>query len=209
MMSAPRLLLALLGVLVGVGSLAQASFRIELHNGREVRTSQVWDEGTEVKFVTPQGTMGLPKALIKSITAVAPARGNAPQPTARHEPPDVDRAATRARAEAHPPASVDARRDGQIPPSPPEPPPTPATQTTGGRGGRHAADAEAERAKKRHLMQQLNEATATYLASSAAKNVEAKQAALSSMRAFSTQIIDLEADVKRRHGGVLPPWWAD
>ena len=192
-------LLALIALLVWAASPVQASFIIALQNGREMRTSQVWEEGAEVKFITPQGTMGVPKALVKSIKALAPARGSAPKHASRHEAPDADRAATGTRAEARPPSPADPRRDAKTPPE----------QTTGGSRERHAADAQADRAKKRHLMQQLHEATETYLASSAARYVEAKQAALSSMRAYSTQVIDLEEDVKRRHGGVLPPWWAD
>jgi hypothetical protein len=45
---------------------------IELHNGRELTTSRVWDEGDELKFSASAGTAGVPRALVKRMKTSTP-----------------------------------------------------------------------------------------------------------------------------------------
>jgi hypothetical protein len=67
-----------------LSSLAHAtSWIIELTNGRELTTTHVWEEGEELKFFMAQGTAGVPRAIVKSITPSA--QNFKPESDSRHE----------------------------------------------------------------------------------------------------------------------------
>src|SRR5262245_12307397 len=63
------ILAAVIGLAMFVASsqALAAAFIIELHNGREVTSSHVWEEGDEIKCDVPQGIVGFTKALVKRI----------------------------------------------------------------------------------------------------------------------------------------------
>jgi hypothetical protein len=166
-----------------------ASLLIELKNGREVSTSHVWEEGDEIKFYTPYGTAGVSKHHVKRIkaaTTVSHDKGSKtslpPSPMA----PEV--ATTDTRSKKDPQQDGDSRREegkGQ---------PSSDTQQDGG-VGLTAGEAQAYHAKKVMLTAELDHATQKYLEASGARNRDA--------------ILDLGDEVKKKNGGVLPPWWND
>jgi hypothetical protein len=178
-----------------------SSFIIELQSGREVVTSHVWEEGEEIKFYTSQGTAGVPKALVKRIkTSSITYREKVSRSPL---PPST----TEARAStSDKPSQAIANRDADI-------------QRDAGNGqSSHekksegaksltAGDVRTYHAKKVMLTAELDAATNRYLAASGAKNPDAKKAALDDMRAFSTKIIELGDEVKKKNGGMLPDWW--
>lgn len=168
-----------------LASLAHAgALVIELHNGREIHTSDVWEDGDEIKFSAAHGTVGVPKTQVKRITtsplADHPRVSPPPAPTSPPEPNGgmTDRAAETP-ASPRPDTPLDAR------------------------------EADAFRARKATLIRQLNDATDAYLQASGAKQPEAKQQALQQMRDTSARIYALADDVKHTHGGTLPAWWDD
>ncbi len=57
------------------------------------------------------------------------------------------------------------------------------------------------------LTSELDAATNTSLAASAARNPDAKKAALDYMRAYCKKISELGDEVKKKNGGVLSDWW--
>ncbi len=58
-------------VLLLVAINAQAFyFSIQLHNGKEMKTAQYWEEGEKISFYTRSGTVSLPSAMIKNISRV-------------------------------------------------------------------------------------------------------------------------------------------
>jgi hypothetical protein len=60
-------------------SLAQAaSYRIQLKNGREFKTHRLWEDGGELRFSLPAGTVGVPKDAVHAIMEVGgPTRSRA------------------------------------------------------------------------------------------------------------------------------------
>jgi hypothetical protein len=166
--------------------LAQAaSYRIALTNGGELLTRHYWEEGPELRCSVAAGVLGVPKALVKSITAVeasSSARGAmvesaAPSPGAGTLPVTGKGSGGTSAAEADPSAGK-----GAVP---------------------------ADREKKAALMAQLEAARKQHFEASAAKDKAAKQRTLADMRAVAKQIYDLAEEVKAKNQGVLPPWWND
>lgn len=47
--------------------IGEAAYRIQLKNGREIITSRYWEEGSEIKFYSDGGVMGIPKDLVRRI----------------------------------------------------------------------------------------------------------------------------------------------
>jgi hypothetical protein len=63
--------------------LAQAaSYRIQLKNGREFKTHRMWEDGGEIRFSLPAGTMGVPREAVHTIMEV----GALPRSRATAEP---------------------------------------------------------------------------------------------------------------------------
>jgi hypothetical protein len=178
-----------------------ASFLIELTNGRDVRASHVWEEGDEIKFSTADGTAGVPKHLVKRIQPSTTVDQDTASATAL-PPGPADRAlsTTDRRSAKSPQQDGGMRRAAGTGPSSADQPPDGSTRLKAG-------EAQAYQAKKVMLTSQLDAATTKYLEASAARNPDAKQAALAEMREHSKTILALEDEVKKRNGGVLPPWW--
>jgi hypothetical protein len=180
--------IAVLALMLGswlVSPLAQAaSYHIQLKNGREFITTRVWEEGGELRFSLPAGTVGVPREAVHAITEVgvpAPsqARGApaASQPTAPVvSPPATSRG---------PESSAEART-------------------------RPEGDAlTSYRAKKAVLMEALDGARTQHLDAITAKDQAAKQRSLEAMRGFGKQIDELAEEVKAKNQGKLPGWWQD
>ena len=68
-------------------------------------------------------------------------------------------------------------------------------------------DSPSDREQQSTLMSQLNAATEKYLHASGARDLAAKQQALTDMRDYSKRIYALGDEVKEKHGGTLPAWW--
>jgi hypothetical protein len=45
-------------------------FTIQLHNGKEMKTAQYWEDGDKISFYARSGTVSLPKTMIKNIMKV-------------------------------------------------------------------------------------------------------------------------------------------
>ncbi|HSF31251.1 MAG TPA: hypothetical protein VLK82_12385 [Candidatus Tectomicrobia bacterium] len=57
--------------------LAQASsYHIQLKNGREFKTHRMWEDGGEIRFSLPTGTMGVPKEAVRAIQEVGTLSGS-------------------------------------------------------------------------------------------------------------------------------------
>jgi hypothetical protein len=187
-----------------VTPLAQAgSFIIELTNGREMHTSHVWEEGDELKFYAPQGTAGVPKALVKRI-----------RPDDHARPDQVSRRALALRVPEAPTSTSDASSAmNDLPAAPAGEAPgqgaPPQTTPEQGQAKLSAKDVQAYQEQKAKLRSQVDEANHTYLAASGARDPAAKQAALQEMRASAKQFYALADEVKAKYGGTLPAWWHD
>lgn len=196
-----------LAVMVGftiilVSSLAQAtSFLIELNNGREITTPHLWEEGEEIKFHVAQGTAGVPKALVKRIKTVTLASNERGSKSAvALNRPDPARSAADKRLETHANKHDEIQREadsGKASHSPKH-----ANERRLPEGASHAY-----RQKKLELTSKLDHATTQYLDAIAARNHDAKHAALDDMRGYSKRIIELGDEVKMKNDGELPHWW--
>jgi hypothetical protein len=191
-------------MIILISSWAHASsFVIELQNGREMRTTHVWEEGDEIKLSAPGGTIGFPKALVKRIHTSSPISH---ETVTRRALPPGDRHTHGASADTPPqidePHETALRHEGRERASPQASTPEDGASLTAG-------EAQAYRAKKLRLTSALDAATNAYLVASGARNPDAKKAALDDMRGYSKQIIDLGEEVKPKNGGVLPAWWND
>jgi len=66
-------------VLLLVAINAQAfNYTIELHNGRQVDTNKYWEEGDKISFYDRNGTVSLPKTMIKNISRFDGSRESEP-----------------------------------------------------------------------------------------------------------------------------------
>jgi hypothetical protein len=162
-----------------------ASYRIVLTNGREVLTSRYWEEGPELRCSVAAGVIGVPKALVKSITAVEASShvggtvGESALPTPRADTVPVPGHGSRGT-------------------------PTAEADPSAGKGA-----FSADREKKAALMAQLEAARKQHLEASAAKDGAAKQRTLADMRHIAKEIYDLAEEVQAKNKGALPPWWND
>ena len=164
--------------------LAEAtSYRIHLYNGREFITNQVWEEGGQIQFSVPAGTMAVPKEAVQAIhTSDGTAKvRSTPAPT--------------------------------IPPMKPQASPLTAPSRHQIQTEAHErldeGEVDADRLQKAALMTQLSEVRRAHLDAAAAKDRAAKQRTLEAMRQVSGQIYALEEVVRGKHQGVLPEWWHD
>jgi hypothetical protein len=177
------------------------SFIIELKNGREVTTSRVWEEGEEIKFNSPQGTVGFPKALVKRIkTSIAVYNDKSVRSSLSPSASDAKVSTIDEKSQTNANRETESREEvgnGKLS----------QEQKPAGDKSIKAGDAQAYRAKKLILTSGLDDATNKYLTASGARNPDAKQAALDDMRGYSKKILDLGDEVKKRNGGILPGWW--
>ena len=180
-----RLALMIGLTMVPLSSLAHAtSFIIELHNGHEVITPRVWEEGNEIKFSIYQGTAGVPRALVKRIKTSGlvnndkVARSSIPQ-----SPDETDKLTEKISQN-----ETDIRDQERNVKS-------------------EAEDLMSDGEKKSRLTSQLDAATKRYREASEAGNLDAKKSALNDMRAYRKKIFKLMDEVKNKNEGELPTWW--
>jgi hypothetical protein len=192
-----RLALMIGLTMVPLSSLAHAtSFIIELHNGHEVITPRVWEEGNEIKFSIYQGTAGVPRALVKRIKTSElvnndkVARSSIPQsPDETDKPTEkISQNETDIRDQERNVKSEDEKKHNS--------------------GMTHEAeDLMSDGEKKSRLTTQLDAATKRYREASEAGNLDAKKSALNDMRAYRKKIFKLMDEVKNKNEGELPTWW--
>ncbi len=192
-----RLALMIGLTMVPLSSLAHAtSFIIELHNGHEVITPRVWEEGNEIKFSIYQGTAGVPRALVKRIKTSGlvnndkVARSSIPQsPDETDKPTEkISQNETDIRDQERNVKSEDEKKHNS--------------------GMTHETeDLMSDGEKKLRLTSQLDAATKRYREASEAGNLDAKKSALNDMRAYRKKIFKLMDEVKNKNEGELPTWW--
>jgi hypothetical protein len=192
-----RLALMIGLTMVPLSSLAHATtFIIELHNGHEVITPRVWEEGNEIKFSIYQGTAGVPRALVKRIKTSGlvnndkVARSSIPQsPDETDKPTEkISQNETDIRDQERNVKSEDEKKHNS--------------------GMTHESeDLMSDGEKKLRLTSQLDAATKRYREASESGNLDAKKSALNDMRAYRKKIFKLMDAVKNKNEGELPTWW--
>jgi hypothetical protein len=166
------------------------SWIIELTNEGELTTTHVWEEGEETKFFFAQGTVGMPRTLVKHI-----------KPSAL-----VDYDSGLRRALPGPPTDPSSSPPSDVPHGVGHGPSAHERKDDGDRS-RQAGVSQSDREKKLVLTTHFDDARKKYLEAMSARNLVAEQGALEEMRAVSKRIYALADEVKAKHGGVLPAWW--
>jgi hypothetical protein len=181
-----------------LSSLAHAtSFIIELNNGREITTTQVWEEGDEVKFFVHQGTAGVHRALVKSIQTSAPVYNDS---VSRRAIPLRLTDLKASMADKSSPKKSDIRHEAGHGHSAHE-------KRYGGDMRLQGGASQAYREQKLALTSKFDEATKKYLEATVAGNPDSQKGALDERKEISKRIYALADEVKAKNGGVLPAWW--
>jgi hypothetical protein len=163
--------------------IGDAAYRIQLKNGREIITSRYWEEGSEIKFYSDDGVMGIPKDLVRQIEQSDLPEKKATKETATKE--TDEQKATKPTPMA----------DGEV--------------ATGNQTGDAKVDIKEYKEKKLLLKRKFDEAWERYLEASKNKDLEAKEKARQEMIEFSGQVYDLADELKAKNKGVLPDWWEE
>lgn len=174
----------------------QAGHLINLSNGKQIVTDRYWEEGTDIKFNRFGGVMGVPKAMVTSITQTDEAAEQESNPASeiREKAPEADAAPPAEAAEAGP-AAVEAAS------------PVPAEKAPEIKPGPDPADKEKYLKKRRQLEADAKAAIERFKELSNQKDNPEREAARKTFSDYSRQLLELQEELKQKYQGTLPQWW--
>jgi hypothetical protein len=170
-----------------------ASYRLQLKNGNELKTSHYWEEGEEIKFYIYGGIAGIQKEFV---TRVTKSDSNYRDDTLLKE--EFEQNST--------PSALSGsrlRESFQVRGGEKE------NQSRGNAESIEATDFNDYREKKAMLKAKLEDALQRNREAIARRDTKAKELTRQEYLEFSRQIIDLGDELKRKNKGVLPDWWEE
>ena len=183
------LLWGLLVIFVLSPGSSNASFLVELHNGRKVRVEGYRMEGKSCELYLESGSFRISKEEIKSI----------------HEKKDDVARLPKGETQKEEPKTVGGPGE-QKSPKKPETSKSPGEQKVSKNSVPQGSEIESYIQKKAELRERLEEAKKVYF--DATEKTE-KDWARQKMISCSRDLFSLEVEVKGKHNGTLPDWWKE
>jgi hypothetical protein len=170
-----------------------ASYRLQLKNGNELKTSHYWEEGDEIKFYVYGGIAGIQKGFVTKVT-ISDLKYK--DDTLLKE--ELEQNRTPSALSGPKPSESFQVRDSER-----------ENKSSGVTEGSEATDFDYYREKKATLKAKLEDALLRNREATARKDAKAKELTRQEYLKFSRQIIDLGDELKRKNKGVLPDWWKE
>jgi hypothetical protein len=170
------------------GSSASADYVIKLKNGRTVETASYWEDRDELKFQWQGGVASLSRKDVVSIREVEerfPDRAykeKQPAPAVRESAPEMRN---------------EAKKD------------TEGKALSARQAKEKEIDPAYYKKQKAHYAELFEDAYQRYLDASSRKDKEGKEKAWEEFNRFGGQVVSLEAELKKKNDGVVPPWWKE
>jgi hypothetical protein len=175
-------------------SLSAASYLIQLRNGRQIVTSQYWQQEQRIMFYIDGGVGGVPESAVLRIQTVddPPASDLASVAEQKVTPQAERRAIPQAEQKVTPQAEQKVASQAEV-------------QRDGGKTPK--LDLEAYRKKKEEIKSQLDAAIERFREASSAHDAEEKAKIQREITAWSKKLFDLTDEVKQKNQGRLPEGW--
>jgi len=168
---------------------SDASFLVELQNGRRLRVEGYRMEGKSCEIYLESGSLRVSKGEIKSILEKEDEMARLPQEEIQRDEPKTVRGSAEQKVAKNPGTSV-----------------SPGEQKLSKNSVLQGAEIESYIQKKAELRERLEEAKKAYF--DATEKTE-KDWARKRMISCSRDLFTLEAEVKEKHNGSIPDWWKE
>jgi hypothetical protein len=170
-----------------------ASYRLQLENGNELKTSHYWEEGNEIKFYVYGGIAGIQKGFARSVTI---SNSNYKEDVTYGEDREPGK---NPRFFDDPKSSEEIKTQNK----------GSEDKSKGKTEKEEMIDIKYYSERKVTLKEKLAEALEKNREAISRKDQEAKKATRQEMLKYSQQLHDLQDELKEKNKGSLPDWWKE
>ena len=161
-----------------------ASYRLQLKNGNEIKTSHYWEEGDEIKFYFYGGIAGIQKGFVSGV-AISKSNFIEQGKDSRVLDGSISSEGIKTQHKENEDKSDEEAGNAEV------------------------SEMKYYSERKATLKEKLTEALENNREATHRKDQEAKKATREEMRKYSQQLHDLEDELKEKNNGNLPDWWKE